>query len=522
MWRAWGLLLEDLAEPVPSYQIDPDRAAGGCYHAPVTTVVPFLLQFALAAAPAPVVIPDRPEALRFEELRFEVPDAAALRHVLSNGVPVYVVEDHALPLVDVAVAVRSGDWVDPLEKAGRASFTAALVRRGGTASRTPDDFDEQADFLGAELASVASSTRSGATLNVSSSSFGEGLELLCEMIRTPRFDPARVATARDNLRESLGRRTDDPLAVLTREWSRLLYGPGHYLVRELTPRHLDGLTPEALAAFHRATWRPESMVVAVSGDVTTTDALARLETCFAGWPAGAGAPPPWPPPASTFPPRTGFYRVERDIPQAKITLGHLGAQLKGWDDPDDAVLEVMSEVLAGRLLRRLRGELGIAYRTDASFGTGLSAPGVFEIFLETENANAARALREAVAEVRRLREEPVGEPELAFARKSLIDRFPLLFDTAAEVAGRFAEDDYLGRPHTYWTSYRGRIGRVTPQQVQRVAQRALQPDRLLAVLVGKWADVMSGAQAAGIQLDALVRAPVVQLPERDPLTLEPH
>ena len=244
-----------------------------------------LRPFSPSHAAAPPTIPDRPEQLRFDDLRFEIPKAEEHRHVLKSGVPVYIVEDHTLPLVDIAVAVRSGDWLDPMDRVGRASFTATLVRRGGTASRAPDAFDEQADFLGADIESLAGTTRSGATLNVSSQSLGAGWDLFCEMIRAPRFDAGRVAVARDNLRESLGRRTDNPLEVLSREWGRLLYGADHPRVREVTPRHLETLTPSELAAFHRATWRPDSMVVAVSGDVTTADALARLETCFAGWPA---------------------------------------------------------------------------------------------------------------------------------------------------------------------------------------------------------------------------------------------
>ncbi|HKH46781.1 MAG TPA: pitrilysin family protein [Thermoanaerobaculia bacterium] len=474
-----------------------------------------------AAPPAAVPIPDRPEQLRFADLTFEVPNADGLRHVLSNGVPVYVVEDHTLPLVDIVVAVRSGDWIDPPERAGRASFTAALVRRGGTASRPPDAFDEQVDFLGADIESLANVTRSGATLNVSSQSLGEGLGLFCEMIRAPRFDAGRVAVARDNLRESLGRRTDNPLEVLGREWGRLLYGADHPRVREVSPRHLESLTPAELTAFHRATWRPDTMVVAVSGDVATADVLARLETCFAGWPSPSGPPPAWPPQAlAAGTPRPGLYYVERDIPQAKIILGHLGGQRRGWDDPDEPALEVMNRALGGRLLRKLRGELGLVYRVDSTFEVDLGVLGLFQVFLETENASAARAIQVAIAEVRRLREEPVSGPELDFARKALIDGFPLLFDTPAEIAGTFAEDEYLGRPHAYWPTYRDRIRRVTPEQVQRVAQRYLQPDKMVVVVVGKWADIASGAAAARIKPESLVRGPVMRLPERDPVTLE--
>lgn len=489
----------------------------------VLSVLLVLFVLSPLATAAPVTIPDRPEQLPFDDLRFEVPEAEGFRHVLKNGVPVYIVEDHTLPLVDVAVAVRSGDWLDPADRTGRASFTGTLVRRGGTASREPDAFDEQADFLGADIESVGNISRSGATLNVSSQSLGAGLDLFCEMIRAPRFDAGRVAVARDNLRESLGRRTDNPLEILSREWGRLLYGPDHPQVREVTPKHLETLTPGELTAFHRATWQPASMIVALSGDVTTADALARLETCFTGWPAPTVPPPAWPPKgAEMIPLRPGIYTVERDIPQAKIVMGHLGAQQRGWDDPEEPVLEVMSKALSGRLVRRLRGELGLVYRVDSSYGVDLQEPGIFEIFLETENASAARAMQAAIAEVRRLREEPVPEPELAFARKALLDGFPLLFDTAAEVAGRFAEDEYLGRPHSYWQTWRDRIRRVTPGQVQRAAQRSLQPDRMIVVLVGKWDDVSRGAKAAGIKPESLVKGPVTRLPERDPVTLEPR
>ena len=113
-------------------------------------------------------------------------------------------------------------------------------------------------------------------------------------------------------------------------------------------------------------------------------------------------------------------------------------------------------------------------------------------------------------------------PELAFSQKALLDVFPLLFDTAAEIAGRFAEDEYLGRPHAYWQTYGDRIRRVTPEQVERAAQRYLQPDRMLVVVVGRWADVSRGAAAAGIKPESLVRGPVTRLPDRDPVTLEPR
>jgi zinc protease len=312
--------------------------------------------------------------------------------------------------------------------------------------------------------------------------------------------------------------------VLDREWRRLLYGPDHYTVREVLPRHVDALTPQDLTAFHRMAWRPESMVVAVSGDVATGDVLARLERCFSGWPAVSGPAPSWPPPASSQVPRPGLYAIERDIPQAKMFLGHLATKRGGWNDPDEFPLLLMNGILGGngnRLLRKLRGEMGLAYRGESAFELGTYEPGAFQIFLETGNASAARVLQVALAEVRRLREGPVPPGELAFVKKILLDNFPLLFDTPSEVAGRFAEDEYLGRPHDYWRTWRDRVQRVTAEQIQQAAQRYLQPDRMVIVVAGRWDEIQKGAAAAGVKVELLAKGPVTRLPARDPMTLEP-
>lgn len=481
----------------------------------------------IAASPAQreVKIPEHPESLRFGESRFEVPRGEEVRHQLGNGVAVYVVEDHSLPLVDVALAARVGDWLDTPDRVGLTSFTGAMIRRGGTLARSADAFDEEADFLGAEINSLSGTTRGGATLNVASRMLEPALGLFCEMVKTPRFDEARVALAKANLRESLGRRTDDPLEVLDREWRRLLYGPDHYRAHEVTPRHLEALAPAAMAELHRAAWRPERMVLAVSGAVETKDVLARLERCFADWAPPAGPPLPWPPPppASSHVPRPGLYHVERDIPQAKILLGAPGPKRRAWDDPEEPALVLLNEILGGsasRLMRRLRGEMGLVYGAQSSLELGTWEPGEFRVFLETENANAARVIEVARAEVRRLRDEPPSEPEMAFVKKAVLDGFPLLFDTAAEVAGRFAEDEYLGRPHGHWRTWRQRIERVTAEQVRQAARRHLRPDEMIVVVAGRWSEISRGAATAGLKLESLA-GPVTRLPARDPLTLEP-
>jgi zinc protease len=443
---------------------------------------------------------------------------------LPGGVAVYVVEDRTLPLVDVTVAVRAGDWLDPADKVGLASLTGLQVRRGGSAAQGPDEIDQEVDFLGAAIDSVGGSTRSGATLNCASHVFPQALELFFSLLETPRFDEGRLALARANLGESLSRRNDSPLDVLEREWRFLLFGPEHYTARKLLPRHLAAITRKDLAAFHRRFWVPQGMVIAVSGDVDKAAVVDRLTRLLADWPS-PGEKAPWPPPASKLVPRPGLYHLEHDTPQAKIALGHLGAERKSWSDAEPFALQVMNEILGGsgtlsRLGSRLRFELGLVYRASSSFGVGLGAPGEFQVFLETDNANAGRVVSVALDEIRRLREVPVGVAELAVAKKSLVDSFPLLFDSAAKVAGRLAEDEYLGRPHTYWDTWRRQIEGVTAAAVQRAAQQHLRPDQTVVLTVGRWQDVAAGAKRDGVSLERLAGGAATRLPGRNPLTLD--
>jgi len=479
-------------------------------------------------------VPPRPEDLRFPPRRTTIPDPAAVRHALRNGIPVFVVEDHTLPLVQVSLAVAAGDFQDPPGRIGLAGLTGALLRRGGAGPWDPDAFDARADLLAADLDSLGASTRSGASLDCGSRVLQEALPLFAAMVRQPRFAAERWELLRGNLRESLGRREDDALDVLDREWGWLLLGPDHFTTRPVRPPDLAAITREDLVAFHRRAWRPSRMVLAVSGDVEPAAVVAALDRLLGDWKDDADAPEaagaaPSPVPlawdAASPPPPAATYVRDWPGPQAKVALGHRGPQRKGWEDAEEPALLVLAEVLGGdgavsRLRRRLRAEQGLAYRARARLTLGLHAPGALQLFLETDPATAARALSVARAELLRLREEPVPEPELELAKRSLLDLFPLLFDSAERRAGRAAEDVLLGRPHTYWARYRDRIAAVTARDVQAAARRHVRPQDLVAVVVGDRARVLAGARADGVALERLI-GPLRELPRRDPLTLAP-
>ncbi|HEV8631201.1 MAG TPA: pitrilysin family protein, partial [Thermoanaerobaculia bacterium] len=293
-------------------------------------------------------IPARPGKLRFPPLSFTVPKAEAYRHVLANGVTVYLVEDHTLPVVDVELQSRLGSFLDPAGKVGVAEMTGTMLRQGGAGDWTAEQLDERADFLAAELGSETGDTSGGASVNCLASALDDCLDLLFTMVQRPRFQTDRLDVAKSNLTEEMKQRNDQAEEIQGREWQWLLYGTEHFTSRLPTAASLAAISRDDLVAFHRDYWRPENLVVAVAGDVQPAAFLAKLEQRFAGWPAGKGAPVPWPPPPPRSTPTPGLYHVEKDIPQARVTMGHLGTQWDAqWSDPHAYAALVMNDILGG-------------------------------------------------------------------------------------------------------------------------------------------------------------------------------
>ena len=536
------------------------------------------------AAPVPAqVIPERPQDLRFAPSVFEPPPVSGLRFELGNGLPVHVVPDRSLPLVDVVLAFPVGDGDEGPGEDGLASMTAAMARRGGAGELGPDELDDEIDALGARIEASSSWGRTVLVLDSGSGAVDRGLELLAAILFQPRFDEARLEQAKENLRVSLLAAADDPRAVLEREWLRLVHGPGSPRSRRLTEASVAAFESEALAGFHRRHWSSRGAVIAASGDVDPESLVARLDELFGGWaprPSAAGGEAtdstaahgpggqtaaarrrsrggdghdrPLAAPAESVQasaptvggestgdrgptaaegstgtggpaggarptgaagsPRVaaaspGWWTIDRPGAQAAVAVGHRGPVFASWDDPDRWALILLAEILDGpgavsRLRSRLQLEEGLTYRVLSHFDPDVVAPaadtgrsrraGEFRVFLETAPESAAAAAGVVLEELRRVRRDLVHEDEIATARQSLLARLPLLFDRAETIAGRFAEDELLGRPHSYWTRYRDRLAAVTAADVRRAARRFIEPEGVALLVIGDRAAVRGG------------------------------
>lgn len=487
--------------------------------------ISFLLLAAMAApalaAAGPV--PARPEQLQYPPFSFTVPKAEQYEYKLKNGIVAYIAEDRSLPLVTVSITFKAGSFLEPADKVGLASLTGTLMRKGGAGKRAALEFDERADFLAANISSFVGDTSAGMTVNALSQNLGESLDLFFEMIMSPRFEDGRLEIEKGNLLESMKQRNDDADNILGREYRWLMNGTQHFASRPMTKQNLDALNRDALVAFHRTWIRPENIVtIAVAGAVDPKAFLADLEKRINTWkPEGKAEKVAWPPVGPTWEPKPGLYHVEKDIPQGKVFIGHLATT---WKDPDHLAGQVMNDILGGggftsRITKRVRSDEGLAYSAGSSFGIGTFWPGQFRTFYQSKNATVAYAAKLSLAEIDRIRKERVSDDELVTAKNSFIDTFPRQWESKTSIVNTFASDVLYGRPHAYWDQYQDNLRKVTADDVLRVAQKYLKPDRMVFMVVGKWSEIEPGDPDGKASMKEFGK--VTHLPVRDPLTLEP-
>jgi len=465
-------------------------------------------------------LPARPEGIAFAPLQFEPPDRESFRRVLPDGTVVYLAPTHEFPLITVALTFKGGASLDPQEVPGLASMTARMVREGGAQQVGPAELDETLDFLATEVSVAAGDTFTSATMNCLKSTFDESLALFLGMLRTPAFDAKRLETAKARVVESLKQRNDDAASILSREWKRLLYGDDHFEASEPTDKTVAAISRDTLRAMHRRIFHPGNMIVAVSGDFEEGAMLATLEKAFAGWDRGDTAPDPTPPTAVLEP---GLYHVPKDIPQGKVVLGLRSIER---DDPDLIPFLLLDEILGAggftsRLMQQVRSNEGLAYSVRSTVTPKVYYPGDFRAGFESKNPTVALATKIVMDEIRKVRDELVTEAELETAKQGLIETFPRQFESKPQMLRVFVNDEWTNRPKDFWKTFREKVKAVTREDLQRVAQKHLDPEKMAILVVGNWDEIAAGDLEKRASMNDFFGGKVTHLPLRDPLTLKP-
>ena len=407
---------------------------------------------------------------------------APRRAVLDNGMVLLTSEQRALPMVSIELLLDAGSRFEPSEKAGLANLTAKLLMYG-TRQRSASEISEALDFIGASLTTGSGKDVASVSMTVLKKDLATGLELLAEILTESTFPQPEIERQKQAVIAAIRAREENPGAVAETRFSATLFPESPYgRPVEGTEASVKRLEGQDLQDFFAQHYRPNRTIMSVVGDVTEQEITQALDKTMKGWSKGL-ARGRLLAPAAIGKPQT--VRVHKDLTQSNIVLGHQGVVRS---NPDYYAIQVMNYILGGggfssRAMDSIRNERGLAYSVYCYFSAEKSH-GTFQFVMQTRNETAVEAIRIAREEIRRIREQPVSEQELNDAKNYLIGSFPLRLDTNRKVANFLAQVEYYELGLDYPERYAELIAKVTREDVQRVAQRYLHPERLITVIVG--------------------------------------
>jgi predicted Zn-dependent peptidase len=423
---------------------------------------------------------------------------AIQRRTLTNGLPVWVVPLHKVPVVNVTLVVKAGAAADPKGKFGLASLTAEMLDEGA-GTRDALHVADAVDYLGATVSTSSSFDSSIVDLHVPAARLGDALPIMGDVALRPTFAEKELQRVREELLASLVQAEDDPETLIQFAFPRLVYGPGHrYGTAAIgTAAAVKGFSVADLRQFHASHYVPGRSVLIVTGDVTADRVVPMLEPVFGAW-KGAAAPADPPMPAA---PQLASRLVSLvDKPgaaQSQIRIGWIGVPRS---TPDYFAIRVLNTILGGsftsRLNANLREEHGYAYGASSTFDMRAAA-GPFFATAGVQTDKTAEALTEFFKELEGIR-KPIPPDEAEKAKNYLALQFPRTFEATGSVAGALVPVFVYGLPDTYFATYVSRVRSVTPADLQRVAERYIQPGKFAVVIVGDRKTIEPGIKALNL------------------------
>ncbi|HLO04031.1 MAG TPA: pitrilysin family protein [Symbiobacteriaceae bacterium] len=406
------------------------------------------------------------------------------RRTLTNGATLLVYQAESLPSVLVRLTLEGGAVHDG-DLPGLAALTAQLLVRG-TAARSGDELALYSEGLGISLASE--SGRETAMLRVKglADQLPQAIELLAEVTLTPTFPADELERLRSRTLVGLRQAANAAEAVSRRRLTEALYPAGHPYRMPIsgTEESVPRITQADLVAFHAAHYRPNGAIFTVVGPVDPEQVVGLLESAFGRWTGGAGRP--MIPPVGLVAPSQAHFSIAGKS-QTDIALGW---PLVGRDHPDFLPLELLATIFGGngtpatsRLFRNLRERYGISYYQHAQFGPAMG-PATWSVAMGVNPSRVGEAIDLLKRELGLLAAEPVPAAELAGLKAFLTDYPAVQLESTDRLVGRLVEAERFGLGADWVDRYVTLLNDLTAEQLQAVAARYLDPDRLTIITAG--------------------------------------
>ena len=394
------------------------------------------------------------------------------RLILNNGITLLVVENQAADLVSGRFFLKNaGTIVENYDRAGLSHLVAAVITKG-TENLSALDIAEKVESIGAGLGADTSTDYFSLSLKTVSSDFVPMLRLLGEIMRSPTFPEAEIELEKKLTLQSIRSQQEQPFNVAFNQLREQMYEQHPYGVSVLgTESSVTGLTRQDLQQYHQTYFRPDNLVISLSGRITREQAVNSIEEVFGDWQIPSHALGNNQVNFVNSTPSTS--EIIQETQQSIVMLGYLGAKV---EDKDYPVLKLLSTYLgnglSSRLFVELREKRGLAYDVSAFYPTRLDlAP--FITYMGTAPTNTEIAIEGLSSEVKRLSEVILSEEELQGAKNKLLGQYALGKQTNGEIAQIYGWYETLGLGIEFDRIFQETIPQITPQIAQKVADRYL-------------------------------------------------
>jgi zinc protease len=401
---------------------------------------------------------------------------------LGNGLSVYLVERHKLPLMSAALVITGGNAVNPADKPGLASFTADALTEG-TTKMSSLEFAAATEQLGAAIASQAGFDSSAVTLATLTKNEDAAMSLFADTALRPSFPADEIERLRVSRVTELLQEKDSPGAIATRIAGHVLFGDAPYgFTPEGTEASNKAITRDDLTGLWKKTYVPAGAALVLAGDLTEAQARALAEKYFGEWHgenATAAAP------GAPAVPSPGVYLYDKaGSPQTVLLAVGVGT---ARTTPDYVPLTVMNTILGGlfssRLNMNLREQHGYTYGARSTFDMR-RGPGIFLAGGGMKTGDTAAATEEVFKELKKMKETDVSADELKLAKDNYSQSLVGRFQSTGQLVITFGALHVYGLPMDYFEKLPPTIEGVSAAEVHRVAQKYIDPDHMFVVAVG--------------------------------------
>jgi zinc protease len=415
----------------------------------------------------------------------------------ANGMKVYIVEDHALPVVQANVIDFAGADGNPANRPGLAAYTARMLRQGTTRRSATQIADETAQ-LGANLTTRADEDSATAGIGVLSNNIDAALDLLSDVVQHPRFQPEEVERVREERLAAIVQEADNPVSTVLRVGQRIVYGDAPYAYPSTgTTESVKAIKTEDISKFWSSHYAPQDASLVLSGDITREQAQELAKRYFDSWSnAAAGGPPSIP----SKPEMVKRRLVIVDKPGAPQTaLFAFGVGLPR-NAPDYAAADVMNNILGGlfssRINMNLRERNGFTYGAFSFYEFHRGA-GPFMAGALVRTDVTAPAAKELFKELHAITVDPPNASEVTLGKNFSLESLSGRFETASSTAGLVGDLFVYNLPVDYYRRLPNEYDSLTSAEVSAAARKEVHPDQMVIVAVGDRAKIQPGLEELG-------------------------